>query len=568
MTMMSGGQSIVEILKAEGVKHFFGLPGGHTLNIYDGLYRNRDSIRNVLVRHEQVASNMAAGYASLTGEPGICCATAGPGATNIVSGIAEAFYGALPLIALTGRAGVPSIMRGAAQEVPQEKIFAPITKWSVRVERTEMIPEIMRQAFTVARSGKPGPVLVDIPWDLLMHSFDFGGYVPVGKPPQPRGDSKGVEAAVRELLRAKQPIIVSGGGTVMSGAFEELRQFAETFAVPVLTTLSGRGSLPDDHPLGCGGLGMHRNMLSKKLLNEADFVLGLGCRFEQFETNWKPGWIPSAEACYVQVDSDPKEIGRAVIPKIGIISDIKLVLEDMMKVARELGGPDYRATFRTLPKMREIGELKGQVEADVRKAATRDDKPLYPGRVVRTTRDVFPRETTVAVDIGCLAQAMGGAFPYFSVYEPRSIIPCTSFYCMGYAASAAPVAKLVYPERPAVAFCGDGSFGMIMNVLPAAAENHLPVTWCVLDDGCLGSIKFMQEGMFNHCFSTAFTVRPDFAAIAKACECYGEKVEEPDQIKPALGRALEANNKGMPAVLDFRTSSEGPEAALEYFGSL
>ena len=240
----------------------------------------------------------------------------------------------------------------------------------------------------------------------------------------------------------------------------------------------------------------------------------------------------------------------------------------MMKVAHELGAADYTATFRTLPKMREISELKGQVEADMRKAATRDDKPLYPGRVVRSVRDVFPRETTVAVDVGGRAHAFGGVFPYFSVYEPRSVIPCTSFGCMGYAASAAPVAKIVYPDRPAVAFCGDGSFGMIMNVLPAAAENHLPVTWCVLDNGCLSSIKGMEEGMFGHCFASTFTVCPDFAAIARACECYGEKVDEPDEIEPALGRALEANNKGMPAVLDFRTSSEEPEAASEYFRSL
>jgi acetolactate synthase-1/2/3 large subunit len=313
---------------------------------------------------------------------------------------------------------------------------------------------------------------------------------------------------------------------------------------------------------------MHRNMLSKKLLNEADVVLGLGCRFEQFETNWLPGWIPAPDICYIQVDTDPAEIGKSVIPKIGIISDIKLLLEDMTAAVKAKNGPDFRTGFRDLSRIREIAELKGQVEEDMRRAAARNDKPLYPGRVVRTARDVFPRDATAAVDIGCLAQAMGGAFPYFSIYEPRSIIPCTSFYCMGYAASAAPMAKLIYPDRPAVAFCGDGSFQMIMNVLPAAAENHLPVTWCILDDGCLGSIKRQQQGMFNTCFQTAFTVRPEFAAIAKACQCYGEKVEDPDEVGPALDRALEANNKGLPAVLDFRVIAEGPEAAIEYFDSL
>ena len=564
---ISGGQAVVEVLKAEGVKFIFGLPGGHTLSIYDGLYHTPE-IRHILVRHEQAAANMAAAYPMLTGEPGVCCATAGPGATNLVTGIAEAYIGAVPVIVLTGRAPTAISLRNAAQEISQERLFAPITKWSVRVDRADMIVEILRQAFTIARSGKPGPVLIDFPMDMLMQSVEFSGYVPVGKPPAPRGNPELVRAAVDELLRSKRPIIITGGGTVMSGAFNELREFAETLGLPVLTTLSGRGSLPDDHPLASGGLGMHRNKASKKLLGEADFVLGLGCRFEQFETNWLPGYVPSPDACYVQVDTDPAEIGKSVIPKIGMISDIKLVLDDMLKMVRERGGPDHRATFRTLPRVKELSQLKEQVEADVKRVASTKEKPIHPARVVREVREAFPRETTAAVDIGCLAQALGGAFPYFNIYGPRSIMACTSFYAMGFAASAVPVARLVYPERPAVAFCGDGSFQMIMNVLPVAVEHHLPVTWCILDNYGLGSIRDMQEAMFKgRCIATSFEAQPDFALIAKACKCYGERIEDPDQVKAAIGRAIDANNRGIPAVLDFAVSSQGPEAAIEYFSS-
>ena len=568
MSTISGGRAVVEVLKAEGVKFVFGLPGGHTLAIYDGLY-NTPEIRHILVRHEQTAANMAAAYPMLTGEPGVCCATAGPGATNLAPGIAEAFFGAVPVIFLTGRAATKISLRGAAQEIPQEKIFAPITKWAVRVDRADMIVEIMRQAFTIARSGKPGPVLIDFPVDILMQPVEFAAYVPVGKPPSPRGNPVLIRTAVDEVLYSKRPIIIAGGGTVMSGAFNELREFAETLGLPVLTTLSGRGSFPDDHPLAGGGLGMHRNRVSKKLLAEADFVLGLGCRLEQFETNWGPGYVPAADACYIQVDMDPAEIGKSVIPKIGIVSDIKLLLEDMLEAVREKGGPDHRRTFRELPRIKDLAQLKEEVEADLKRSIATDEKPMSPMRVVREIRDVFPRETTAAVDIGCLAQGLGGSSLYFKIYEPRSIIPCTSFYAMGFAASAIPVARLVYPKRPAIAMCGDGSFQMIMNVLPVAVEHHLPVTWCILNNQSLGSIKDVQEEMYGGRYiATSFEVQPDFALIAQACKCYGEKVEDPDQIRPAVNRAIDANNQGVPAVLDFVVSRKEPEAAIEYFGSL
>jgi acetolactate synthase-1/2/3 large subunit len=566
MPMISGGQAVVEVLKAEGVRFVFGLPGAHTISIYDALYDAKE-IRHILVRHEQAAANMAAAYAMLTGEPGICCATAGPGATNLLTGIAEAFAGALPVIALTGRGATGIAQRGACQEIPQEKIFAPVTKWSVRVDRSDLIVDTLRHAFRIARTGKPGPVLIDLPMDILMASVEFKGYVPVGKPPAPRGGSKLVETATERLLNSERPIVIAGGGCVMSGAFQPLRELAETLGLPVLTTLSGRGSFPDDHPLAAGGLGLHRNPISRSLLTRADFVLGLGCRFEQMETNWTPDYLPASDACYVQVDVDPNEIGRCLVPEIGIVGDIALVLEDMLSVARKRKGCEDETSFRTLPRVQDLVRLKNQLESDTERAAATDEVPLSPLRVVSEIRKTFPRETSIAIDIGCLAQAWGGAFPYFKIYEPRSCIPCTNFYAMGFAASGIPVAKLVYPRRPAVAICGDGSFQMFMHVLPVASDHQLPVTWCILNNGGLGSIMDIQEGAFKGRFiATAFEIQPEFAQIAEACHCYGEKVEDPPQIKPALNRALEANNKGIPAVLDFIVSREEPQAAREFLG--
>jgi acetolactate synthase-1/2/3 large subunit len=569
---ISAGQAVVEVLKAEGVKFVFGLPGGHTVPIYDALHGTPE-IRHILARHEQCAANMAAGYTQLTGETGVCCATAGPGATNLVTGIAEAFFGSLPVIVLAGRGATMTSQRGACQEVPQDKIFAPITKWAIRVDRADMVAEILRHAFTIARSGKPGPVLVDLPVDVLMTPVDFKGYTPVGKPPASRGDGALVRVTVDKLLHSALPIMIAGGGAVASGAFSELKEVAETLGVPVLTTLSGRGSFPDDHPLAGGGLGLHRTEISKNLLVEADFVLGLGCRFEEMETCWAPGWTPAPDAFYVQVDTDPAEIGKSIIPKIGIISDIKLLLKDIITMLREEAGPDHRADFRTLQRTKDLVQKKEKLEASVeaQAEATTKQRPMSALRVITKIREVFTRKATAAIDIGFFAQALGGAYPYFKVYEPRSTMPCTSFYAMGYAASALPVAKLVYPDRPAVALCGDGSFTMIMSQLLVAVDHHLPVTWCILNNHRLGSIKDVYtEGLKEPYIPIPvdLDLQADFKLIAEACKCYGERVEDAGEIVPALRRALEANNRGVPAVLDFAVKREWPQSGYDLFAAM
>lgn len=564
MSAISAGRAVVNVLRAEGIKWVFGMPGGHVLGIYDALY-DTPEIQNILVRHEQAAAAMAAGHAQLTGEPGVICVTAGPGATNLVTGIAEAYLGALPVVVIAGRGSSATTYRGASQEIAQDRVFAPITKWAVRVDRADLIVDVLRQAFTVARSGKPGPVLVDIPRDVLSQKVEFQGYVPVGRPARTQGSPERIGAAVEALLRAERPIIVAGGGTVASGAFNELRDLAELLGLPVLTTLSGRGSLPDDHALAAGGLGCHRNDVTKRMLTEADFVLGLGCRFEEMETNWKPGYVPDPSACYVQVDIDPLEIGRSVVPRVGIVGDIKSVLVEICRLVRESGHIPAAAHYLSLPRVQELLRDTQRMEAEADSTIGCDRPPLHPLRVIRAVRRSFPRNTTLAIDVGVLAQHMGGAFPYFKVYEPRSVIAPTSFYSMGFAAAALPCARLVYPERPAVGLVGDGSFQMSMNVLPVAAEYRLPVTWCVLNDSALGSIRDIQEHAFNRRFiATEFAVQPDFAKVATACKCYGERVESYAQIEPAIERAREANDRGIPAVLDFIVARERTRATVEF----
>jgi len=558
------GHAIVEALRAEGVDVVFGLPGGHVLGIYDGLY-DTPQIRHILVRHEHTAGAMAAAYAQLTARPGVCLVTAGPGVTNLLTAVAEAYVGALPMVILAGRATTTTAHRGASQEVATDKIFAPVTKFAVRADRSDHLVDLVRRAFAIARAGKPGPVLIDIPRDLFDGEIEVGDYVAPDTRPRVAGAPELIEQAARELLNADRPLLVAGGGTVASGAFAELRELAELLRAPVLTSMSGRGSLPDDHVLQAGGLGAHRNDLSKRLLVEADVLLGLGTRFEEMETNWRPGFVPAQGARYLQVDLDAAEFGRSIPTHLGIMGDVRTVLQQLLEIAR----PARAGTHVPLtedPRVREVIEGVARIDAETDESLKRDETPLSPLRVIRAARAVFPRQTTVAVDVGCLAEHIAGAFPFFRIFEPRSFISPSSFYGMGFAASAAPAAKIVYPDRPALCFVGDGSFQMVMPVLPAAAENHLPVTWCVLDDQALGSIRDLQEyRMKERYLATEFEFQPDFAKLAQACGCHGETITDAPDIEPALARALAANAQGTPAVLDFKVAPDRMTQSRDHF---
>ncbi len=563
--MRNAGRAVVDVLRAEGVRFVFGLPGGHVLSIYDALY-DTPEITHVLVRHEQAAASMAAAHAQLTGKPGVCLVTAGPGCTNLLSGIAEAYVGSLPIVVLAGRGATSTAHRGAAQEVQTDRVFAPVTKWSVRVDRADLIVDVLRQAFAVATSGRPGPVLVEIPRDLCDADVPDAPYVPVGAPARPAADHGSIAAAAEALAGAERPLLVAGGGTVASGAFAPLRELSELLAVPVLTSLAGRGSIPDDHPLSAGGLGAHRNRLSRRLLAEADVVVGLGCRFEEMETNWRPGSVPAPDACYVQVDIEPAEIGRSVPARIGVVGDVCTVLEQLLAELRERGAGLAPGAFADHPRTTAAAAELDAIEAELAVLAESGERPLHPLRVIRAIRAAFPRETTVAIDVGCITQHIAGGTPFFRVYEPRSLIVPSSFYGMGFSAAGLPAARLVHPDRPAVGLVGDGSFQMVMNVLPVAAEYRLPVTWCVFDDRALGSIRDIQQYRFGErIIGTEFAVQPDFASIARACGCHGEHVEDPDDVEGALARALAANDRGMPAVLDFVVARERMLQTLEHY---
>jgi acetolactate synthase-1/2/3 large subunit len=332
---------------------------------------------------------------------------------------------------------------------------------------------------------------------------------------------------------------------------------------PVITTLAGRGAIDDDHPLSVGGLGAHRNPLSKRLLAEADVILSLGARFEEMETNWRAGFVPSPSARVIQVDIDAAEIGRSVPAHLAVIGDIRVVLEEMIDAIYEAlpaRGTGVRHAAKAY-----VAELK-RLDGEIAELAASMEKPINPHRVIRAVRKALPREATAAIDVGCLAQHMAGSYPAFPVHLPRSLIVPSSFYGMGFAGSALPVARQVYPDRPAVGFIGDGSFQMMLHVLPMAAEYRLGVTWCILNDRALGSIRDIQEfGMGNRIIDTDFKVQPDFAKIAQACGCHGEQITDPADVDGAIGRALAANELGIPAVLDFIVARARMQQTYEHY---
>jgi acetolactate synthase I/II/III large subunit len=333
----------------------------------------------------------------------------------------------------------------------------------------------------------------------------------------------------------------------------------------VLTSLAGRGSIPEDHPLAAGGLGAHRNRISKQLLAESDVIVGVGARFEEMETNWQPSAMPAAGATYIQVDIDPTELGRSVPADIGLAGDARTVLEQLLaQLASKSSLPAAGAQERVAQLAESVAALDAEAEA----LAARAGDSIHPAQVIRLARRVFPRETILGVDVGVSAQQIGGAFPFFRVYEPRSTVAPSSFYGMGFVTAAMPAAKLVHPARPALCFTGDGSFQMVSNILPVAAEYRLGVTWCILNDRGLGSIWDIQHHAFSdRIIDTVFRVQPDMAGLARASGCHGERADVAEDIEPALARALSANEEGTPAVVDVPVSRERLSQTIEHYVS-
>jgi len=539
----STSEVIINILKEENVNFLFYYPGGKSIGLLDSM-RSNPEITPILVRQVPSAAFMAYAYSKLTGEPSVCHATSGPGAHYLVPGIAEAWTACLPVIAFCPAVPQKSEGKGMVQESPsQVSLFTPFTKWSARISLPERVPWFFQRAFQIATTGKPGPVFLEIPGDVLKAKIMNPKYCPSVRPCRTRGDPNKIKDAIDLILKSERPVILAGAGIYLSNAFQELREFAEFLGIPVLTSRSGKGSIPEDHPLFAGMVGLYRTKVSKKVWSESDLVISIGCRFEEAESaEWM--WLPD-NAQMIQVDIDANEIGRNWTPKVAVVGDAKLVLRDLIKVTSErIKKRDFNKSSRIQQLLKTKKEYYDSLEHVIRSKST----PIHPLVIIKEMRRVFNRKAILCQEDGLLDN---WAHPHFPVLEAGASVTPAGHTCMGLGVAGAIGAKLAKPERQVVCVTGDGAFQMFTGELSTAVQYNAPVTWCVMNNFCLGWIKYDEELAYGRYSGVDFEVQPDFVKIAEAHQCYGERVEKPRQVREALKSAVKANAEGLPAVLDF-----------------
>ena len=548
---LSGGEAVVEILSRFGVELMFGLPGDHT-HLYDALY-HRPGIRHVLVRHEQAAAHMADAYARATGKVGVCDASVGPGATNLATGIAEAFTSGIPVIALVSDIRSDWRGRDSFQEVDQVGLFGPITKQVFSIDHVERVPELLSRAFQIATTGRPGPVLVSLPLDMLRleHSFsqadlrvdDRYGRFPATRLRPPPDD---VEAAADALLAAERPVILAGGGIMASGASGEVQALAEALGIPVATTFMGKGTLAEDHPLALGPFGLIGRPATNDFVLRADLALALGTRFTNVDTAaWR---IPGPSTRIVQIDIEPTQIGRNHHADLAVPGDLQASLRDLLAAVadrRPAGAPARSGLESEVVAVTSQWRSERGIESP---AAEGDDtSPVHPLQVIRALRTAMAADDVLICDSG-FNQIWGGQ--YFEVRSAgRSYLGPRGSGAMGFSVPAAIAHSLARPDTRVVALCGDGGFAMVIQELETARRSGAAPVICIMNNSNLQYIKANQELLFDgRTISTDFS-ELDYAAIARAFGCQGIRVERSGDLLPALDRALQS---GEPAVIDVR----------------
>ncbi|HOI13578.1 MAG TPA: biosynthetic-type acetolactate synthase large subunit [Methanoculleus sp.] len=535
--MQSGAGILLEGLSEQGVTTIFGYPGAAVLSIYDELYNSE--IQHVLVRHEQAAAHAADGYARASGKTGVCLATSGPGACNLVTGIATAYMDSVPMVALTGQVPTTSIGNDAFQEADITGITAPVTKQNYLVKRTEDLAGIVREAFFISRTGRCGPVLIDLPRDVLETRIehDAARQHPVarkGYRPTLQGHRVQIEKAVATLAAAERPVIYAGGGVVASGAASEVVALAETLLIPVTTTLMGLGTIPGDHPLNLGMPGMHGTRYANTAITECDLLFAVGVRFDDRVTGRIETFAPNA--AIVHIDIDPAEIGKNKPVEIPIVGDAKVVLAEMLAL---------------LQKRRERGAWLSRIAREKAEHPLRcPNGGLRPQRIIRDLCSLLSGTGIIASEVG---QNQMWAAQHYCFRRPRSWISSGGLGTMGYGLPAAMGAHFARPDEPISLIAGDGSLQMNIQELGTVAQYNIPIKILVLNNRYLGMVRQWQELFYDRRY--AFTDLPpvDFVGIARAYGIEGETVEAAEDVRSALSNALEHAG---PYLVDFRIERE------------
>ena len=526
---MRGGEAIIKSLIEQGVDTIFGYPGGQTIPLYDMLYDS--DLRHILVRHEQGAVHAAEGYARASGKVGVCCATSGPGATNLVTGIADAFMDSTPIVAITGQVPINLIGNDAFQEADIIGITMPITKHSYQPKSADEIPSIIKSSFKIANTGRPGPVLIDVPknaqeGEITEYKDDLlstPGYKPTIK-----GNIKQVKKAVELIKESKNPVILAGGGLIISGASRELDELSKIINAPVMTTLMGKGAISEEDDNCLGMLGMHGREISNSTVNKSDLLIAIGCRFSDRTTGKLDEFIPNSKV--IHIDIDPAEIGKNVDVDLPIVGDAKNILGLMVK---ELKG--YKPTKTTNDWFNNIIQMKKQLIPRV----SYDDHPLMPQQVLKEINNGTTEDTIVTTDVG-LNQMW--AAHYYNTNKPRKFISSGGLGTMGFGFPAAIGAKVAKPDDPVLAVVGDGGFLMVCQELATIKEYDIPVIVAILNNRKLGMVYQWQHLLYDQRYSqTDLGQTPDFVKLAESFGIASQRITEPKDTEEAINKAIKDN---------------------------
>lgn len=514
-------EALIRCLEQENVEIIFGYPGGAILPVYDAL--NKTVIKHVLVRHEQGAAHMADGYARVTGKVGVCLATSGPGATNLVTGIANAYMDSVPMVVITGQVSTSMVGTDAFQEVDITGITIPITKHNYLVKEPEQLPAIVKKAFLLASSGRPGPVLIDLPKDVAQAKIDFKYPKKVGLPgykPTVKGHTSMVQQAARIMSRSQRPVIYAGGGVRIADAAPELLQLAETICAPVTHTLMGLGSFPGDHHLFLGMLGLHGTRYANQAVTECDCLIAVGARFDDRVVTKISGFAPTAKI--IHIDIDPAEIGKNVITQLPIVGDVKNVLRAILP---HLQKKENTAWMERIRRLKEGMPLR-----------YKQDGALKPQFVIEKLNEYKEDSAIVVTDVG---QHQMWAAQYMRFNEPRSFISSGGLGAMGFCLPAAIGAQLGAPDRQVIMVVGDGGIQMTMQELGTAAEQRLPLKIFILNNNRLGMVRQLQEFYCESRYiAVDFNFNPDFAELGRIYGMEGHTVETPEQLLAILPQVL------------------------------
>lgn len=527
---MRGGEAIIKSLIEQGVDTIFGYPGGQTIPLYDMLYDS--DLNHILVRHEQAAVHAAEGYARASGKVGVCCATSGPGATNLVTGIADAFMDSTPIVAITGQVPTNLIGNDAFQEADIIGITMPITKHSYQPKSADEIPSIIKSSFKIANTGRPGPVLIDVPKNVQegeISEYKDDLISTPGYKPTIKGNIKQVKKAVKLIKESKNPVILCGGGVIISNASNEVKQLSNIIDAPVMTTLMGKGALSEEDDNCFGMLGMHGREISNSTVNDSDLLIGIGCRFSDRTTGKLDEFLPNSKV--IHIDIDPAEIGKNVNVDLPIVGDAKNILGLIIK---ELN--NYKPSNTTKNWFNDLIKAKKQL---IPRVTYEDIQPLMPQQVLKEINNATTEDTIVTTDVG-LNQMW--AAHYYNTNKPRKFISSGGLGTMGYGFPAAIGAKVAKPEDPVLSIVGDGGFLMVCQELATIKEYDIPVIVAILNNRKLGMVYQWQHLLYDQRYSqTDLGQTPDFVKLSESFGIASERITNPEDTEKTIKKAIKDN---------------------------